>query len=435
MRPGPLLAGVALLAANGFFVAAEFALLAARRSKIERLAQNGARGAAQALAGLRELSLMLAAAQLGITMASLALGAVAEPALAHGLESLLHPLELPAGVSHGIALGVGLSIVAFLHMVVGEMAPKSWAIADPERSALLLAAPFRGFALLFRPLIRVLNGAANGIVRMLGVEPQDELAMTHSPADLMLLLEESSSQGTLAEEQHDLLTRALELGGLDAQAVMVPRRDVVAVAADADADEIERVARSSGRSRLPVYEGDLDRIRGVLHVKDLLALGQEERARVHAGALARPALVVPESRPLEALMVDMRQRRQHVALVVDEYGSVSGLVALEDLLEELIGEFEDESDRRAGAFRRRADGAYLVPASLRPDEVSERVGVELPDGDWETMAGLVIGALERLPDPGDVAEVDGVRIEVTRMDGHRITELAITPPVDGRGGT
>ena len=427
MRAGPLLAGVALLIANGFFVAAEFALLAARRSKIERLAHDGVRGAAQALKGLRELSLMLAAAQLGITMASLALGAVAEPALAHGLEALLHPLNLPPGVSHGIALGIGLSIVAFLHMVVGEMAPKSWAIADPERSALLLAPPFRAFALVFRPLIRVLNGVANSIVRMLGVEPQDE-AMTHSPADLLLLLEESSSQGTLAEEEHDLLTRALELGGMDAQSVMVPRRDIMAVPADADADDIERVARTTGRSRLPVYEEDLDRIRGVLHVKDLLALSLEDRARVRAGSLARPALVVPESRPLEALMVDMRQRRQHVALVVDEYGSVSGLVALEDLLEELIGEFEDESDRRARVFRRRADGAYLVPASLRPDEVEERIAVDLPDGDWETMAGLVIAVLERLPDVGDVAEVDGVRMEVTRMDGHRITELAITPP-------
>ncbi|HWH32492.1 MAG TPA: hemolysin family protein, partial [Egibacteraceae bacterium] len=300
----------------------------------------------------------------------------------------------------------------------------------------LLARPFRAFALLFRPLIRLLNATANAIVRALGVEPQDELAMTHSPADLLLLLEESSEQGTLASEQHDLLSRALELGGLDAQSVMVPRRDVVAVSAEADAGEIEELARATGRSRLPVYEDDLDRIRGVLHVKDLLVLDADERERVRAGALARPALVVPESRPLEALMVDMRQRRQHVALVIDEYGSVSGLVALEDLIEELIGEFEDESDRRARVFRRRADGAYLVPASLRPDEVEERLGVELPDGDWETMAGLVIAHLERLPEVGDVAVADGVRLEVTRVDAHRLIELALTPRPDptGNGG-
>lgn len=428
MSVGALLAAIGLLAANAFFVAAEFALLAARRARIERLAQDGAPGAAQALAGLRELSLMLAAAQLGITMASLALGAIAEPALAHGLESLLHPLELPPGVTHGIALGVALTIVVFLHMVVGEMAPKSWAIAAPERSALLLARPFRAFALLFRPLIRLLNAVANGVVRLLGVEPQEALAVTHSPADLLLLLEEAGEQGTLPSEQHDLLSRALELGGLDAQAVMIPRRDVVAVPADADASAIERIARETGRSRLPVYEGDLDRIRGVLHVKDLLVMDAEDRARARAGALARPALVVPESRPLEALMVDMRQRRQHVALVIDEYGSVAGLVSLEDLIEELIGEFEDESDRRARGFRRRADGAYLVPASLRPDEVEEVLDVDLPDGDWETMAGLVIASLERLPEVGDVAVVDGVRLEVTRIDGHRLVELALTPP-------
>jgi CBS domain containing-hemolysin-like protein len=429
VRPLPAaLAAVALLIANGFFVAAEFALLATRRARMERLALEGARGAKQALAGLRELSLMLAAAQLGITMASLGLGAVAEPALAHAIERLLHPVELPAGVSHGIALTLALSVVVFFHMVVGEMAPKSWAIAAPERAALRLAPAFRAFALALRPFIRVLNVLGNAVVRLAGVEPQDELAMVHSPSDLMLLLDESSEQGTLAHEQHDLLTRALELSGLDAQAVMTPRRDIVAVPADADADEIEALARRTGRSRLPVYEADLDRIRGVLHVKDLLVLDAAERARVHAGSLARPALVVPESRALEDLLIDMRRRRVHIAVVADEYGSVSGLVSLEDVIEELIGDFEDESDRRAHAFRRRADGAYIVPGSLRPDEVQEHVDVDLPEGEWETMAGLVIGRMQRLPSVGDVIDVDGVHLEVVRMDGHRIVELALTPP-------
>jgi len=428
MSVGAVVAALALLAANAFFVAAEFALLAARRSRVERLAAEGARGAAHALAGLRELSLMLAAAQLGITIASLGLGAVAEPALASVVERLVHPLPVPSGVSHGIALAISLSIVVFLHMVVGEMAPKSWAIARPERSALLLAPAFRGFALLFRPFIRLLNAIANAIVRMLGVQPQDELALAHSAADLLLLLNESSEHGTLAQDEHELLSRALELAGLDAQAVMVPRRDIVAVPAEADADEIERVARASGRSRLPVYDGDLDRIRGILHVKDLLVLDAAARGRMHAGALARPALVVPESRTLEQLMADMRQRRVHIAMVVDEYGSVAGLVSLEDLIEELIGDFEDESDRRAGAFRRRADGAYLVPASLRPDEVAERIDVEFPEGDWETLAGLVIATLQRLPRVGDTVTVDGVRLEVTRMDGNRVIEISLIAP-------
>ncbi len=426
MSLGAGLAAVALLAVNGFFVAAEFALLASRRSRIEQLAADGDRRALHALAGIRELSLMLAGAQLGITMASLGLGAVAEPALASVFESLLETVAIPSAVRHAIAFTVALSIVVFLHMVVGEMAPKSWAIAHPERSALILARPFRAFALVFRPLIRLLNWIANGLVRACGVTPQDELAVAHSPADLVLLLEESTIHGMLEAEQQVLMSRALELSGLDAEAVMIPRRDVVAVPARAGVEELERVAMETGRSRLPVYVDDLDRITGVLHVKDLLHVEPAARATTTAAQLARPALVTPESRPIEDLMLDMRQQRQHVGIVVDEYGSVSGLVALEDVIEELIGEFDDESDRGAGRLHRRTDGSMLVPGTIRPDELASDAGIALPVGDYETVAGLVIARLGRLPDVGDAVTVDGTRLEVARMDGHRVVELAVT---------
>ncbi|HUH08135.1 MAG TPA: hemolysin family protein [Egibacteraceae bacterium] len=425
MSGGAVVIALALLAANALFVAAEFALLAARRSKIEQLAAEGDRRAAHALAGLRELSLMLAAAQLGITMASLGLGIVAEPAVASGLEILLENVAIPSGVRHGIAFTVALSIVVFLHMVVGEMAPKSWAISHPERSALMLARPFRAFALVFRPFIRLLNAMANGVVRTLGVEPQDELAMTHSPGDLLLLLEESAREGQLGAEERRLLSRAIDLAALDAEAAMIPRRDMVVVSADLGVDGLEQVASRTGRSRIPVHDGDLDRIRGVLHVKDLLRLEPQERERATAGSLARPALITPESRGIEDLMVDMRQQRQHIAIVVDEYGSVSGLVALEDLLEELLGEFEDESDRGSGRIRRAADGALLIPGATRPDQLREEIGVELPEGEWETVAGLVIAQLGRLPELGDETAVEGLRLRVTRLDGHRITEVAV----------
>ncbi len=430
MSAGALLAAVVLLGANAFFVAAEFALLASRRSRIEQLAAEGDGRATQALAGIRELSLMLAGAQLGITMASLGLGAVAEPALAAGLEVVFEGVGIPSALRHAIAFTVALSIVVFLHMVVGEMAPKSWAIANPERSALALARPFRAFALLVRPAIRALNAMANGVVRLCGVEPQEELATAHAPADLLLLVEESARSGTLGAEQHGLLSRALDLSGLDAEAAMVPRRDVVAVAADATVDEIERVASTTGRSRLPVYEGDLDHVRGVLHVKDVLRLEPSQRARTTAATLARPAFVTVESRPIEDLMLDMRKHRAHVAIVVDEYGSVSGLVALEDLLEELIGDFEDETDPalRGGsrrALRRRPDGTLLVPGALRPDELHARAGVALPDGDYETVAGYVLASLGRVPTEGDRVPVDGGSLEVVRMDGPRVVDLAL----------
>jgi CBS domain containing-hemolysin-like protein len=422
-------AGAGLLAANAFFVAAEFALLAARRTRIEQLVVDGSRAARHALAGMRELSLMLAGAQLGITMASLGLGAVAEPAVARGIEAALGPLAMPGVVRHAVAVTIALAIVVFLHMVVGEMAPKSWAISDPDRSVLRLAPPFRAFALVLRPFIQLLNAAANGVVRLCGVQPQAELALAHSPTDLVLLLEESTRHGTIEAPARELLTRALDLSGLDAEALMVPRRDVVAVAADTGMEQLERIAGETGRSRLPVYEDDLDRIRGILHVKDLLSVPAAQRSQVTAAELARAALVVPESRLLEDLMVDMRQQRQHVAIVVDEYGTVTGLVALEDVLEELIGEFEDETDglRELPQLRRRRDGSLLVPGSLRPDELADHIGVELPEGEWETVAGFVIATLERLPDVGDVVEAAGARFEVTRMDDHRVVEVAVRP--------
>jgi CBS domain containing-hemolysin-like protein len=429
VSPAALLVAVALLAATKNPFAAEFALVAARRARIEQLAAEGRRGAGYALRGIRELSLMLAGAQLGITMASLGLGAVAEPAVARGIETALGGLALPPGASHAIAVAIALAIVVFLHMVVGEMAPKSWAITDPERSALGVAAPFRAFTFVFRPFIRLLNAAANAVVRACGVEPREELAAAHSPADLVLLVEESARSGTIAEDQHDLLSRALDLPDLDAQQAMVPRPDVVAVAASAAVDELERVASESGRSRLPVHEDDdPDQIIGVLHVKDLLALDAHRRASTRAADLARPALHTPESRQLEALLVDMRDQRQHVAFVVDEFGTVTGLVSLEDLLEEIIGEFEDETDVAARGEVLPVGRALIVAGSLRPDEFAERTGVALPGGEWETVAGFVIAQLGRLPEVGDVVAVDGGHIEVTTMDGHRVVEVTVHHP-------
>ena len=429
MSAGAALVAVALLAVNGFFVAAEFSVLAARRSRIEQLAEEGSRAAVQALACIRELSLMLAAAQLGITMASLGLGAVAEPALAGVLERVLEGVHVPEALRHTIAFSVALTIVVYLHIVVGEMAPKSWAISHPERSALTLARTFRAFAVVFRPVIRLLNALANGVVRLCGVTPQDELALVHSPTDLALLLRESAEHGTLEAEQSALLARALELSGLDAQAAMIPRRDIVAVAADATVEEMERVAADTGRSRLPVFAGDLDRFVGIVHVKDLLLLDADKRDSVTGADLARLALATPESRPLTDLMLDMREQRQHVALVVDEYGTVTGLVALEDVLEELIGEFEDESDRMSGDLgpdiRRRPDGSLLVPGVLRPDELESRTGLRLPEGEYETVAGFVITRLGRLPAVGDIVRLDSSRLEVTKVDRNRLVERAI----------
>lgn len=417
-----------LLAANGFFVAAEFALLAARRSRMAQLEADGDARASAALASLRELSLTLAGAQLGITMASLGLGIVAEPLVAGFLEHLLvERTPLPEAAAVPIGFGLGLAVVVFLHMVVGEMAPKSWAIADPERSSLLLARSFHRFVAVFRPAIRLLNAMANGLVRLLGVEPQEALATAHAPADLLMVLRESAAEGTIGGDDRDLLSRAIELSGLDAESVMVPRRDIVSVAVDASRQEVLELARRTGRSRIPVHSGDLDQVLGILTVKDLVLDAVTQPPDDDAGIrrYARPALAVPDSRPIEDLLLDMRSQRQHVALVVDEYGSVSGLVALEDVLEELIGDFEDETDRVTRRLRRRADGPVVLPGTTRPHELHERTGIALPDGPYETLAGAIEHRIGRVPAVGTAVDLGGAVVTVTGMAGYRVTEVRV----------
>lgn len=424
--PVALLVAVVLLALNGFFVAAEFALLAARRSRIEQLAADGDRRAQHALAGLRELSVMLAGAQLGITMCSLGLGIVAEPAVAGVLAGWMQDLglDLPSGVSHAIAFALALSLVVFLHMVVGEMAPKSWAISHPERSALLLARPFRAFAVVFRPIIRLLNLTANGLVRLCGVEPQAELAMAHSSADLILLLDDAAREGALEVDEHVLLARSLELSGRDAASAMTPRPRVVSVSAEATIDELEEVAVSTGRSRIVVHDGDLDHPTGVVHVRDVLT--HRGPRTTTAAELAAPVLLTPDLLPLEVLFIRMRDERRHLALVVDEHGVVLGLVTMEDVLEELIGEFEDESDRRSRRVRRQPDGSVLAAGSLRTDEVAARLRLALPEGDWDTLAGFLTARLGRVPSEGDVVETESAWFEVESVDGVAVAEVRIS---------
>ena len=423
---------VVLLALNGFFVAAEFALLASRRSRIEQLAADGDRRARHALAGLRELTLMLAGAQLGITMCSLGLGAVAEPAVAGMIEGALgEAFNLSDTARHIIAFVIALSVVVFLHMVVAEMAPKSWAIAHPEKSALLLARPFRAFVSLFRPLIRFLNRLANITVKAVGVEPQDARAMAHSPGDLLLLIKESAGHGGIAAEEHELLARSLELSGLTAADAMTVRRDIVAVGAEVTADMVAAEAHRTGRTRVVVHEGDLDHVRGFVHAKDVLRLENGSWLSTQAGALTRPIMVTPEHHGLEDLLLDMRTRRQHISLVVDEHGLVLGLVTLEDVIEQLIGDFDDESDHRLGDTEALPDGGWRIPGTMRADLFEELTGTPLPDGDWQTVAGYVIDALDEIPGKGERVHTELGEFEVVEMDGYAIETLHVRLGAEG----
>jgi CBS domain containing-hemolysin-like protein len=425
-------AAFVLLIANGFFVAAEFALLASRRSRIEQLAAGGDRRAKHALAGVRQLSLMLAGAQLGITICSLLLGAVAEPTVAGLIEDAIGGVvDIPDSALHAIGFTIALSIVVFLHMVVGEMAPKSWAISHPEKSALALARPFRWFVLLFRPVISLLNFTANGVVRAVGVEPQDELAMAHSAADLLLLLEESAGHGEIGADEHKMLARSLELSGLTAGSAMTPRRQVVAIDAEQSAEALADLVRTSGRSRIVTYEGDLDHGLGVVHAKDVLLLDHARRSTTLARDLSRPVAVTHEGHLLEDLLLEMRTGRQHLAVVVDERGVVAGIVTMEDVLEELIGDFDDETDRPQRSRRAPRGAGRIVPGITRPADLSHEFGIDLPDGDWTTLAGYLIAELDRVPQVGESLAIPGATFTVAAVDGYAITEVRIElVPID-----
>jgi CBS domain containing-hemolysin-like protein len=337
-----LLAILALVFANGFFVAAEFALVASKRYRLEQAALSGSRAARAALAGSRELNLMLAGAQLGITACTLGLGALAEPAIEHLLDPALSAVGLPHSASRVIAFVVSLVVVSFLHVVIGEMAPKSWAISNPERSALLLALPFRGFAALFRPVLSAMQHSANAVVRAAGVEPGDTAAAAaHGPAELRLLLEQSRQEGLLDPDQHQLLSRMLSLARTSLEQVMTPLDQLAMVGATDPAGAVEAACLAAGRSRLGVVD-DSGTVRGWVHVREVVKATTAGRP-MSAVELMSPPITLDSSLNVAAAAARMRAARAQLALVATD-GRPDGFVALEDLLEQIIGEFYDETD-------------------------------------------------------------------------------------------
>ena len=422
MSLAPLVWMILLLLANGFFVAAEFAFITARRNVLEQ--QEG--GSARIAVGLnRNLSLSLTAAQLGITMASLGLGAVAEPAVADLLEQVLGFASLPEGVTHAIALTIALLIVVFLHMVIGEMAPKNIAISSPERSAVVLARAFRGFIIVFRPLIATLNAMANGVLRLFGVKPADSLDVGHSSEELAVIIATGQEEGVIEDFAHRLLTGAIMFGDLDAAEVMVPRPDVVAAPVDASVAHVENLMKGTGHSRIPLYEGELDDVHGFVHVKDLMSVPDERRDHPVNTDLIRSILFVPESAHISSVLDEMRRARIHFAIVIDEHGSTAGIITMEDIAEELVGEIRDEHDRRDRQPSLTRDGRIIAPAQVRPDQLID-FGVDLPEGDYETVGGLIMDRLGRMPVVGDVVEEEGWKLRVTSIEGRRVQEVELT---------
>ncbi|MEU1216092.1 hemolysin family protein [Streptomyces sp. NPDC005791] len=433
-----LLAAFLLILANGFFVAAEFGLVTVERPDAERAAAEGDRRARTVVAALRELSFQLSGTQLGITITSLVVGMLAEPALAQLLAGPLTATGLPHGAVPGVSVVIGMLFASAVQMVIGELVPKNWAVSRPLQVARFVAGPQHLFSTLLRPVITALNAVANRLVRLLGVEPTDELASARTPGELVSLARHSAEAGTLEQDTADLFVRTLSLAGLTAQHVMTPRVKVSALQASATAADVLNLTRATGLSRFPVYRDRIDEVVGMVHLKDALAVPSQDRLRTPVSRIAVPPLLVPESLPVEQLLQRLRSE-QPIAVVVDEYGGTAGVVTLEDIIEELVGEVRDEHDAE-GADRPELtpvvaeDGrsGWDVEGSTRVLAL-RRMGLDVPEGPYETVAGLIADLLGRIPAPGDRTELPGWRIAV-RQVGHyraeqvRFVRLTDAPP-------
>jgi CBS domain containing-hemolysin-like protein len=419
---------IALIVANGLFVAAEFSLVSLRRPAVEERADAGDRRAAMVVRELGSLSFTLSSAQFGITATSLLLGFIAEEAIG---DTVVRPLLALVGLPASAALGVA-TFVAFLlstvgQMVLGELFPKNLAISRPLPVALAVTPITRGFGVVLGPVIRIFDRAAGWVTRTLfRVEVTEELDAGHSLDELARIVAVSGEEGALSTDQTTLLRRAIQLGELRAARVMVPRPDVVwAEATDSLVDLRDR-ARTTGHSRFPVRGDGDDEVLGTVHVKDLLGFRAEQLADTSVTAVAYPSLVVPESQPLRRLLADMRRERRTFAVVVDEFGGTAGIVTVEDVLEVLVGEIHDEFDDRRATVRRLGADRHVVPGALPAEWLVERLEVALPDGPYETVAGLVLDGLGHIPEPGETLRVDRFELQVTGVEGVRITEVTVT---------
>jgi magnesium and cobalt exporter, CNNM family len=431
-----LAAAVALVAANAVFVAAEFSLVTVDRAPVRELAAQGDRGARGIAAALRRLSFQLSGAQLGITITSLLLGVIAEPAIA----DLVRPGvgRLPGlreeAVSRAVAVALALVLATVAQMVFGELVPKNAALARPLSVARFATPPQRLFSATFGPLIRGLNGAANRMVRALGVEPQEELASARSPEELGLLVRLSAEAGTLPSGTAAMLHRALRFPDKSAGAAMTPRPDCVTVPASASVADLLELARRVGHLRYPVAAQGVDDIVGVVQVAAAFGVRPELRATTAVSEVAVPAVTVPESIELPAVLERLRSQRAELAVVIDEYGGFAGVLTVEDLAEELVGEMADEYDRpqaesaEPAPTRLRPGETALLPGGLRADEVAERTGFAMPAGPYDTLAGLVLARLGRLPEPGERVDVAGWTLAVVAVRGRRIESVAVTAP-------
>jgi putative hemolysin len=410
------LAGLILL--NAFFVAAEYGLVTSRRTRIMELEHQGNRRARAVLRITANPPRFISAMQLGVTVSSLAIGALGEQVLAHRLDSVMASV---------LAVIVALLIVTYLHVVIGELVPKGIALGHPERTALAVSSPVHWFFLTFRPLIWLLQESTTLILRALGLEPPGAEHQAHSEAELRMLLSSSADQGEIEHGEQEMLYKVFDFADKEVSDVMVPRPEVVAISIALPAAAALQAVLESPYTRYPVYRDSLDDIIGVLHIRDLIvAMHVHGIASVNMEGLVRPAYMVPETKDLAALLTEFRRTNQHLAVVIDEYGSMEGIVTLEDLLEEIVGDIEDEFDLPDETVERIDDDTIRIDGTFPIDDFNEQFGTDLPVEDYHTVAGFVFGQLGRAAGAGDEVAYGSLSFKVDSVVGQRIDRLTIS---------
>jgi CBS domain containing-hemolysin-like protein len=418
---------VVLIAANAFFVAAEFALVSSRRTRIEAMVRRGDRKAKTVQTALQDLYRQLSAVQLGITLASILLGYVAEETAAvlfrQWFERLPAPVNLLSRAT--VASVIAVSLISFLHVVVGEVAPKNLAITYPERTSRWVAGPLLVFTWITKPATDLLNWSANALVRMLGIRSATgELDRIHSPEEIVMLLKQSQKSGGIAREDVRMIEGVFEFTEKTARDVMTPRTSVAALREDLPVREAAARVAEAGRSRYPVYRGSLDDIVGVVHAKQILAAFRE-RPDAPISSVMREPLFVPGSREVEDVLADMKRLKTHMAVVLDEFGGTAGVVTMEDLLEEIVGQIYDEYDRAPEPAPLASGDAVVLPGAMEIAQANERFKLGLSTDEYQTLGGYVFGSLGRLPVPGDRVPLNGGSLEVVEMDGRRVGKLRL----------
>jgi CBS domain containing-hemolysin-like protein len=430
-----VLAGVGLTMGTAVFVAAEFSFVALDQTTVQRAIERGDAAAKPTLASLRQLSTQLSASQVGITVTTLILGYLAQPSIGELLQAPLKALHVPTSAIEPSATTVALVLVTLFSMLFGELLPQFLGISAPLRTAKLVALPVRAFSIVTRPLIFVLNGSANLVLKTFGITPREGLSAARTPQELAALIRRSAEAGTMDKDTARLVTRSLTFGERTAADVMTPRVRCTPIGRTDSADDVVRMARLTGHSRFPVTGEDWDDVDGLVHVKRAIAVPHHRRGDVPVSALMVDAMMVPESIRLDPLLLLLRSAGHQMVVVVDEYGGTSGVVTLEDVIEEIVGEVSDEHDRARTTGRLGANGSWTVPGLWRPDEVRDRLGALVADGPtYETVGGYVMACLGRVPVVGDEVSVPGWTLRVDAMDGRRVDRLRFTPVEDESGG-